>query len=134
MRVVLRAAVMATMIWPAASLAAQREPLAEAKAWLKLIDQGHFAESWSQAGVLFRGAATQAEWVRKVTIARGPMGALVTRGDGTDLRSTTLPGAPDGHYATVEFNTTFAHKKAAVETLILALEPTGWRVDGYFIR
>jgi hypothetical protein len=134
MRVVLQAALAAAMTWPTATIAATREPAAEARIWLRLIDQGRFADSWSQAGVLFRGAATQAEWARKVSIARGPLGALLARSDGGDQRSTTLPGAPDGRYATIQFNTTFAHKHAAVETLILALEPGGWRVDGYFIR
>ena len=113
---------------------AKREPAVEARAFARLLDQGRFADSWLRGGVLFRGAITQDEWVRKVTAARVPMGAVVTRAVGADQRSSTLPGSPDGSYATVQFNTSFAHKHAAVETVILALEPGGWRVDGYFIR
>jgi hypothetical protein len=51
-----------------------------------------------------------------------------------DKRVTSLPGIPDGNYAILKFNTVFAHKRAAVETIALAREASGWRVGGYFIR
>ena len=112
----------------------KREPAVDARTFARLLDQGRFAESWVRGGVLFRGEMTQDEWVRKATAARVPMGAVVTREVISDQRSPTLPGSPDGRYATIQFNTSFAHKHAAVETVILAFEPGGWRVDGYFIR
>jgi hypothetical protein len=118
----------------AAAAPAQRDPAGEARAWLRLIDQGRYADSWTRGGALFRGAVTQAEWARKVGVTRGPLGARVSRQAGGDQRTTTLPGAPDGRYSTLQFNTVFAHKHAAIETVVLAQEPGGWKVDAYFIR
>jgi hypothetical protein len=48
--------------------------------------------------------------------------------------SKSLPGAPDGDYEVVQFQTSFANKAAANETVVLSLEASGWKVDGYFIR
>jgi hypothetical protein len=46
-----------------------------------------------------------------------------------------LPGAPDGRYVLIEFASSFASKKEAVETATVMLETNGeWRVSGYFIR
>ncbi len=42
---------------------------------------------------------------------------------------------PDGEYVVVQLETSFANKKAAVETVTPMLEKDGrWRVSGYFIR
>jgi hypothetical protein len=47
----------------------------------------------------------------------------------------TLPGAPDGKYWTIQFDTSFAAKAEAVETVTFMLEKDGsWRAAGYFIR
>jgi hypothetical protein len=49
--------------------------------------------------------------------------------------SDSLPGAPDGRYAMLQFATEFARKKEAVETLSLLQGTDGqWRVVGYFIK
>ncbi len=41
----------------------------------------------------------------------------------------------DGEYVVFQFNTTFAQKAAAVETVTAVREPDGsWHVGGYFIR
>jgi hypothetical protein len=49
-------------------------------------------------------------------------------------KAKSLPGAPDGDYEVVQFQTRFANKAAATETVVLSREATGWKVDGYFIR
>ena len=49
--------------------------------------------------------------------------------------STTLPGAPDGEYVVLQFDTSFEQKAAAVETVTTIREKDGtWHVGGYFIR
>lgn len=48
---------------------------------------------------------------------------------------TQLPGAPDGEYAVIQFETSFANKKSAIETVTPMKDPDGkWRVSGYFIK
>ncbi len=50
-------------------------------------------------------------------------------------RRTSLPGAPDGQYLDVEFETSFAKKKHAVETVTPMREADGsWKVSGYYVR
>jgi hypothetical protein len=48
---------------------------------------------------------------------------------------TTMPGAPDGEYVVIQYQTTFEHKNSAVETVTPMLDNDGqWRVSGYYIR
>ncbi len=52
-----------------------------------------------------------------------------------DIRSNTLPGAPDGEYVVIRYRTEFENKMKAVETVTPMLEADGaWRVSGYYIR
>jgi hypothetical protein len=49
--------------------------------------------------------------------------------------TTTLPGAPDGEYVVIQFDSSFEHKQSAVETITPMLDKDGkWRVSGYFIK
>jgi hypothetical protein len=46
-----------------------------------------------------------------------------------------LPGAPDGKYVVVQFDTSFQRKKSALETVTPMMEKDGkWRVSGYYIK
>jgi hypothetical protein len=106
-----------------------------ARAWLALLDGGRYAESWGDTAQLFQRAVPKEQWERQAAAVRDPLGKLVKR----ELRSATprssLPGAPDGAYVVLQFETAFEHKQAAVETVTPARDPDGrWRVSGYFIR
>jgi len=47
----------------------------------------------------------------------------------------SLPGVPDGKYVVIQYQTSFAKKKAAIETVTPVLDEDGrWRVSGYFIK
>jgi len=49
--------------------------------------------------------------------------------------ATSLPGAPDGDYVVIQFQTSFANKASAVETITPMRDRDGaYRVSGYFIR
>ncbi len=102
--------------------------------WVSSVDDGHYGQSWSDAGAQFKNRVTQDEWALQVAKARGPLGQVVSRAFKSESTTKTLPGAPDGDYDIVTFNTELTSKKAAIETVILAREGDGWRVDGYFIR
>jgi len=48
---------------------------------------------------------------------------------------TALPGAPDGKYVVIQYDTAFANKAAAIETITPMLDADNqWRVSGYYIR
>ena len=127
------AAIAASLV-STATAAAPPDPATAAKAWAELVDKGLYAQSWSQAGTLFQAHVTEAKWASLVATVRGPLGPLTHRSLTSEKHATSLPGVPDGDYAVLQFASAFAHKRAAVETIALAHEPGGWRVDGYFIR
>jgi hypothetical protein len=45
-----------------------------------------------------------------------------------------LPGAPDGKYVVILYDTTFENKKDALETITPTLDGDRWRVSGYWVR
>lgn len=113
------------------------EDLAQAAAdsWLTLTDAGNAAASWEQAAKLFKGAVTKDKWVEALASVRPPLGKVISRKVTTRQYSEKMPGAPDGKYVAIQYETAFEKKAAAVETITAMLDPDGvWRVSGYFIR
>ncbi|HEU6446862.1 MAG TPA: DUF4019 domain-containing protein [Verrucomicrobiae bacterium] len=106
-----------------------------AESWLQLIDGGGYAQSWKGASESFQQAITQSKWVSALESVRKPLGALASRKLQSEQRMTQLPGMPDGQYVLMQFDTSFANKKSAVETLTFMLEKDGqWKAAGYYIR
>jgi hypothetical protein len=116
---------------------AQKKDAAEAaaRAWLSLVDQGKYAESWAAAAELFQNAVPKGQWAEQLAGARKPLGKVVRREVRTRAFKPSLPGAPDGQYVVIQFATSFSNKKAAIETVTPMLERDGkWRVSGYYIK
>jgi hypothetical protein len=112
-------------------LAAQRADTV----WLALVDSGQYAESWKQAGAAIQAAVTQDKWVETIQRVRDQMGKMVTRRLKSASYATTLPGAPDGQYEVIIFETSFEHKQLGYETVVTSREKDGvWRVAGYYIK
>lgn len=106
-----------------------------ARAWLALVDSGKYAESWQEAAQYFKAAVPEDQWKKTMQTHRAPLGALQDRKLVSAVYTTTLPGAPDGEYVVVKYESSFEHKKAAVETVTPMLDKDHhWRVSGYFIK
>lgn len=106
-----------------------------ANAWLKLVDGGQYAESWDAAAGLFKGAVTRDQWKQAVGGVRGPLGKVLSRKVKSRQYMEHLPGAPDGKYVVLQYQTEFEHKASAVETVTPMLDKDGsWRVSGYFVK
>lgn len=109
--------------------------LAAAYGWLDQVDEGNYAASWKTAATYFRKVVPQEQWVRTIEGVRMPLGQLRSRTIQNKTYTTTLPGAPDGEYVVIQFNSSFANKKAAMETVTPMRDKDGiWRVSGYYIR
>ena len=121
------------LTWTCLALS-QNEAQPSAEAWLGLVDSAKYGESWSEASVYFRSHVTAQKWTEAVSLAREPLGSKTSRKLKSISFPTSLPGAPDGHYALILFDASFAHKASAVETLTLVEDAGKWRVAGYFIR
>ena len=104
------------------------------EAWLNLIDSGKYADSWKEASTYFRSRITQKTWVSMVQGVRAPLGARTSRKLQNITFTKTLPGAPDGSYAVMVFQTSFQNKASAAEQLTVMADGDRWRAAGYFIR
>jgi serine/threonine protein kinase len=105
------------------------------QAWLALIDDGRYSESWEQASAIFQGGVTEPGWENSMNTFRKPLGNLVSRKLKSAQPMTELPGVPDGQYVLMQFETSFTNKKSAVETVTFMQEKDGqWRAAGYFIK
>ena len=119
----------------AESLEKEKAAVASAEKWLRMIDEGKYAESWKDGAELFRNAVTQEQWAQSLQSVRKPLGRLLSRTIKSKTYMTSLPGAPDGEYVVIEFSTSFERKKSAVETVTPMKDKDGkWRVSGYYIK
>jgi len=119
----------------AADAAKEAAAVEAAKIWLTLIDHGKYDDSWEAAAAYFKGAITKERWQQTLTAVRKPLGALVSRELKSKTYAQSLPGAPDGEYVVIQFNTSFGNKKSAIETVTPMLDADGiWRVSGYYIK
>lgn len=115
--------------------AAVKQAQAAATDWLALTDAAKYGPSWDEASSLFKAAITKADWEKALKGARGPLGALKARTLKAATFTRTAPGAPDGEYVVIQFDTQFENKAVAVETVTPMREKDGsWRVSGYFIK
>lgn len=106
-----------------------------ALSWLKLVDDGEYATSWDNAAAYFKKAVTKKQWEQSLNAVRKPLGSTLSRKLKSATYATSLPGAPDGEYVVIQFNTSFQNKQSAVETVTPMLEKDGkWKVSGYYIK
>lgn len=111
------------------------DALAAAREWLELIDRGDSSESYERAAGLFKAAVTLEQWRGSLSAAQAPLGKPLSRSLKSSRYAEELPGAPDGKYYVIEYDTAFERKQNGTETVVPMLDPDGvWRVSGYFVR
>lgn len=101
----------------------------EARAWLALVDQSRWSDSWKRSGLQFRRANTSAAWAAISKSVRPPLGAVASR----EVYSREAVPAPPHGYVLIKFLTRFANKPNAIETVSLEREGQAWKVVGYWI-
>jgi hypothetical protein len=118
----------------AANSEREKATIASAENWLKIVDAGEYIESWKQSSENFKQRITQDRWEQAITRVRSPLSKLVSRKMEGAFYTTSLPGAPDGQYVVIDFNTSFENKKSGYENVLLTLDKDGkWRVSAYSI-
>ena len=136
--ILLAAAILGSLVFVSflyASDAAEKTAVTSSAAWLSLVDEGKFSESWDQAAGYFKNAVNKDQWIASLKGGRTPLGKVMTRKLKSKMYSKTLPGVPDGEYVVIMFDTQFENKKSAVETVTPMLDKDGkWRVAGYYIK
>ena len=108
---------------------------AAALAWLALTDAGDYPGSWDHSAGSFQASISKPNWIHAVGNVRQPLGGLISRKVKSATFTRSLPGAPDGEYVVIQYDTQFEHKNGAIETVTPLLEKDGsWKVSGYFIK
>ena len=103
-----------------------------ADAWLKLVDDGNYKESWNQFASVVKPLVTEDKWEQEAGGIRKMLGPVISRTFKGAKLATTLPGAPDGHYVIIQYDSSFANKKSTVEEVVPMLDTDGqWRISGY---
>jgi hypothetical protein len=106
-----------------------------AESWLQLIDKGYYSESWSQAAEYFKKYVSEDQWKTSLEAARKPLGKMLSRKVKNSTYTTQAPGAPDGQYVIIQFETSFENKAKAIETVTPMMDSDGrWHVSGYYIK
>ena len=105
-----------------------------AKQWLTLVDDQNYADAYRQMGAVARDKINQEKFAAKIGGTRTPLGAMSSRTLKDVKLTKTLPAMRDGQYAMVRYDSAFAHKASAVESVTLVSESGAWSVIGYFIN
>ena len=114
---------------------AEKTALETSDTWLKLIDSSQYAKSWETAAELFKNAVAEEQWNQSLNAVRKPLGKVMKRTVRSKQYTTSLPGAPDGEYVVIQYETSFENKESSVETVTPMLDKDGkWRVSGYYIK
>jgi len=111
------------------------EPFREAvDRWLALVDAGRYAGSWDAAAAFFQASVGKSAWMTSIHAARAPLGAVSSRVLKSARLAYSLPGAPDGVYFVVQYDSAFAHAAKATETItLMKAQDDAWNVAGYFV-
>jgi hypothetical protein len=108
-------------------------PDVRAKQWLGLVDDKNYDEAFKQMGAAAQGKNSLATWAQKMSSIRDPLGAMANRDIKSIKLTRILAGMTDGQSATVQFNSSFAHKASAVETVVMISDKGAWSVTGYSV-
>jgi hypothetical protein len=112
---------------PSTVTAVTPTPDDRARQWLVLVDDNNYAQSWSEASKAFQSRQKTDSWAAEAGAKRTPLGAVASR----DLKSIDLSRE---NTAVIRYDTVFAHKAQAVETVTLDFENGGWSVTDYSVN
>lgn len=127
----LPASPLAVVSSPLTSSAATAEPSATlaanaAEAFLAMVDESQWAESYAVTGAQFRALNTPESWAEVSERVRPPLGKLLTR---NLITNEYVPAPPKG-YRLVKFRSSYANGTQQTESLSLAWEDGAWMVMG----
>jgi hypothetical protein len=105
-----------------------------AQRWLALLDADKFDTSWAALAPVAKEHIGKSDYQASMLAVREQYGGVKTRRPSKVTFTHTLPGAPDGDYVVLQYETDFAKGAHAAETVIPMRTTDGWRVSGYFVR
>lgn len=109
----------------------EKEARAAATQWLTLVDAGDYGAAYTLESKRLRAATTQDQFLRSMEGRRAPFGKVLSRTFMGAAFTRKITGAPDGHYESILFRTSFTNKSLTAERVILSFESESWRVVDY---
>jgi len=141
MKSLLHCLALAACVWagPLAQAAEEKtipdETKAAAVAWLGLLDQEQYAQSWKDSSTRLKNILDEKMWVQLMTKQRKPLGKSLSREFESAKFTRELPRQPEGEYWIVEFHSSFEGAKSTTETVTVGKDKEGkWRVLAHRIR
>src|SRR5437773_3257602 len=104
----------------------ENEARAAAWNWLKLLDDGDYAEAFEWEAQDFRMSRTQSQFVRYMQARRAPFGHAHDRKFIGAANVRKLVGMPESNYVSILFKTNFEKKSEIAERVILVEQAVGW--------
>ena len=112
-----------------------RNGIAAANAWLNLVDQGKYENSWEAGALSFQFTITKKEWDKALENIRKPLGTVVSRQLLEQRVAYNPKGLPKGEYLVLYYKTAYSNRADANELLTLQKQSTGqWKVLTYHVR
>jgi hypothetical protein len=114
---------------------AEKAAVESATRWIALLDEGNLPASWEESAQHLKSAVSKAHWTKNLRsrVALGPLKSRKLLS--ASYAKAALPGAPEGEFVVIHFESSFEHKALAVEMVTPILEKDGnWRVSGYSMR
>ena len=106
-----------------------------AGAWLASVDAGRYGASWEEAAPLLREAMDKRKWETTMESVRAPLGTPINRKLRQAFYTRVLPGAPEGEYVVIQYDTRFENRPLSTEIVTPMKASDGtWKVSGYIIR
>jgi hypothetical protein len=99
--------------------------------WLGVVDSGNYKDAALLISEQVRGSR---DWTKYFAAHRAPLGRVNNRRIAEVKHASTVPGDPEfRRHAILRFKTSFEHKAAATEEIVLTKMGCCWEVCGYSI-
>lgn len=105
-----------------------------AQRWLALRDANNFDACWQALAPAARDQVGKDDFSASLAAVRDQYGPLKSRRPSKVTFTHEMPGAPDGDYVVLQYESDFANSAHAVETVIPMRTADGWKVSGYFVH
>lgn len=102
--------------------------------WLTLMDEQQYDQAYADTADYFKNVINRDQFIAQMKGVHGPLGKVNSRKVKSVNYANQLPGAPDGAYIVVKFDTEMENKKDTLETVTLMKEGEMWKVSGYYIN
>lgn len=102
--------------------------------WLRLMDDGRYAASWSLAAKSLQSRISEEEWITGMRKVRAFFGRVMSRKFENAAFDINPPGLPSGEYETIWYKIRLAIEGTAIEIVSMEREGGGkWRVRAFSI-